>query len=202
MFDRPAKKKMSGLRATARLATLAAYATGLAAFVACATAPDDGFLPVIVESPAPHSSAKGFAPKQGDRVSKVYIRPDKKGRWPLVANAGESFAFPPEEGIVSWYGYDHIGRKTATGEWFNPQAMTAAHKTLPFGTIVRVTRLDTGHSVEVEINDRGPYIDGRIIDLARKPAAKMDLLNKGIAPCKVEVLKYPLVEMAGPRGNG
>ena len=67
--------------------------------------------------------------------------------------------------------------------------MTAAHKTLPMGTVVRVTRLDTNRSVVVTINDRGPYIDGRIIDLARKPARKLDLLDKGIAPCRVEVEK-------------
>lgn len=93
-----------------------------------------------------------------------------------------------QEGIVSWY--DEC-EWTAMGTRFDPEGMTAAHKTLPFGTWVRVTRLDTFHSVVVEINDRGPFIEGRIIDLARRPAREMDLLIKGIAPCRVEVLHEP-----------
>lgn len=93
-----------------------------------------------------------------------------------------------QEGIVSWY---DESKWTAMGTRFDPEQMTAAHKTLPFGTRVRVTRLDTFHSVVVEINDRGPFIEGRIIDLARKPAREMDLLIKGIAPCRVEVLHLP-----------
>lgn len=93
-----------------------------------------------------------------------------------------------QEGIVSWY--DEC-EWTAMGTRFDPEQMTAAHKTLPFGTLVRVTRLDTFHSVVVEINDRGPFIEGRIIDLARRPAREMDLLIKGIAPCRVEVIRMP-----------
>lgn len=93
-----------------------------------------------------------------------------------------------QEGIASWY---DEGELTAMGTRFDPEQMTAAHKTLPFGTIVRVTRLDTWHSVIVQINDRGPFIEGRIIDLARRPAREMDLLHKGIAPCRVEVIRYP-----------
>lgn len=120
----------------------------------------------------------------------------------MVANVGPGYAYPPEDGIVSWYGYDHIGRQTATGAWFNPEAMTAAHKTLPFGTIVRVTRMDTSQSIIVTINDRGPYVEGRIIDLSRRAAKNLDLLGTGVTRCRVEVLKYPLVETTGPTGNG
>lgn len=93
-----------------------------------------------------------------------------------------------QEGVVSWY---DESKWTAMGTRFDPEQMTAAHKTLPFGTLVRVTRLDTFHSVVVEINDRGPFIEGRIIDLARRPAREMELLIKGIAPCRVEVLRMP-----------
>lgn len=182
-----------------RGAALVAFAGALAGFVACATAPEKGFLPVVIESPASYSEPKGF--KEENRVSRLYIRPEH-GRWPMIRNAGEGYAFAPEQGVVSWYGYDHIGRRTSEGGWFDPQAMTAAHKTLPFGTLVRVTRLDTGASVEVTINDRGPFVQGRVIDLARKPAGKLGLIDDGIAPCQIEVLKYPLVEMAGPTGNG
>ena len=96
-----------------------------------------------------------------------------------------------EQGVASWY---EESQMTASGGWFNPEAMTAAHKTLPFGSIVRVTRLDTRESVVVQINDRGPFVEGRVIDLARKPARKLGMLAKGIAPCRVEVL-------SGPGGN-
>ncbi len=93
-----------------------------------------------------------------------------------------------QEGIVSWY---EESQWTAMGTRFDPEQMTAAHKTLPFGTMVRVTRLDNRRSVVVQINDRGPFIEGRIIDLARRPAREMDLLVKGVAPCRVEVVYLP-----------
>ena len=104
-----------------------------------------------------------------------------------------------EEGVVSWYGYDHIGRRTASMAWFNPERLTAAHKSLPLGSVVRVTRLDNGLSVRVTINDRGPYIEGRIIDLSRRAAKELDLIEKGIAPCRVEVLRPPLRGKGGAR---
>ena len=77
---------------------------------------------------------------------------------------------------------------TATGEHFNKRAMTAAHKTLPFGTRVKVTRVDTGDSVVVRINDRGPYIAGRIIDLSEKAAENLGMTDVGISPVRLEVL--------------
>lgn len=93
-----------------------------------------------------------------------------------------------EEGIVSFYGKS---RKTASGQKFDPNAMTAAHKSLPFGTIVQVTRLDTLQSVIVRITDRGPYIKGRIIDLATAPARLLNLTEKGITRCRIDVLRFP-----------
>lgn len=93
-----------------------------------------------------------------------------------------------QEGIVSWYDESEL---TAMGTRYDPDRMAAAHKTLPFGTVVRVTRMDTRDSVVVEINDRGPWIEGRIIDLARRPAQEINLIQKGIAPCRVEVLHRP-----------
>jgi rare lipoprotein A len=105
------------------------------------------------------------------------------------ASAGE---FPAQTGVASWYGFDFVFRSTASGERFNPLAMTAAHRTLPFGTLVRVTRLDTGASVTVRINDRGPFVEGRIIDLARRPAGQIGVLRIGTARCRLEVLRVPL----------
>jgi rare lipoprotein A len=184
------------------MAVASGFCSAVALFISCATAPEKGFLPLVIEPPVAYSEPRGFTGADAS-TSKVYIRNEsKKGEWPMARNAGASFAYEPEEGVISWYGYDHIGRKTADGGYFNPEEMVAAHKELPFGTVVRVTRLDNGDSVVVTIKDRGPYIDGRIIDLSRKAAKELGLLNKGIAKGRVEVLRYPLVEKRGPRGNG
>jgi len=95
---------------------------------------------------------------------------------PLAANA--------QSGIASVYAYS--GGETASGEHASPQAMTAAHKSLPFGSKVRVTNLRNGHSAVVRINDRGPFVRGRIIDVT--PAAAHALGFSGLAPVKVEVV--------------
>ena len=92
-------------------------------------------------------------------------------------------------GTASWYGPGFHGKKTANGETFNQNAMTAAHKTLPFNTKVRVTDLDTKKSVVVRINDRGPYAKGRIIDLSKKAAEKLGMKDKGHARVKLDILK-------------
>jgi len=91
-----------------------------------------------------------------------------------------------EVGYASWYGGKFQGRQTASGEKFDTKKLTAAHKTLPFGKIVRVTNLENNLSVEVRINDRGPFIEGRIIDLSRAAADVIGMAGKGIALVKVE----------------
>jgi rare lipoprotein A len=91
-------------------------------------------------------------------------------------------------GVASFYGYDGSGNQTATGERFNPEAMTAAHRHLPFGTKVRVTNTRNGQSVIVRINDRGPFIRGRVIDLSYGAARIIGMIGRGVAPVKVEVL--------------
>ena len=88
-------------------------------------------------------------------------------------------------GVASFYWEP---QRVASGGWFNPSAMTAAHRTLPFGTRVRVTHLSSGRSVEVKINDRGPYIAGRIIDLSKAAAGVIGMTQQGIARVAVEVL--------------
>jgi len=92
------------------------------------------------------------------------------------------------QGVASYYGGKFHGRKTASGERFNKWAMTAAHKTRPLGTKVRVTNLRNGESVEVKINDRGPYIKGRVIDLSRGAAEEIGMVHAGTAKVKVEVI--------------
>jgi len=82
--------------------------------------------------------------------------------------------------MASYYADKYIGRKTSNGEKFKQNKLTAAHKTLPFGTKVKVTNLSNGQSVKVRINDRGPFIQGRIIDLSKKAAKKIDMVNTGV----------------------
>lgn len=96
-----------------------------------------------------------------------------------------------ETGIASWYGPGFHGRTTANGETYDMEAMTAAHLTLAFGTVVRVDNLDNGRSIRVRINDRGPYVDGRIIDLSRRAARELGMLEAGIARVRVTVVETP-----------
>src|SRR5215813_8102774 len=94
------------------------------------------------------------------------------------------------QGVASYYAEPYNGRKTASGEIFDSyNAMTAAHKTLPFDTVVRVHNLNNGEEVDVRINDRGPFVKGRVIDLSLAAAKEIDLVRAGIAPVKLEVLK-------------
>ena len=89
------------------------------------------------------------------------------------------------EGQASYYGAKHQGKRTASGERFDQNQLTAAHRTLPFGTLVRVTNLNNDKSVIVRINDRGPFTRNRIIDLSRKAAQQLDMLRTGVAPVRV-----------------
>jgi rare lipoprotein A len=93
-----------------------------------------------------------------------------------------------EKGIASWYGEPYHGRRTASGEIYDMHELTAAHKTLAFGSVVKVSRRDTGADVKVRINDRGPFIEGRIIDLSFAAAKKIDLDVDGVAPVKIKVV--------------
>lgn len=89
-------------------------------------------------------------------------------------------------GFASWYGRHHHGHRTASGERFNMHALTAAHRTLDFDTVVRVTRLDTGQTVTVRINDRGPYVRGRVIDLSAAAAHALEIAEDGEAEVRIE----------------
>ena len=93
-----------------------------------------------------------------------------------------------ETGQASWYGKAHQGELTASGERFDMHALTAAHRTLPFGTIVRVTHLKSGKSVNVRINDRGPFRGGRIIDLSYEAARRLGIVDRGTARVELTVV--------------
>lgn len=92
------------------------------------------------------------------------------------------------DGMASYYGGRFHGRRTASGQRFNQNALTAAHRSLRFGTRVRVTNARNGRSVVVTINDRGPYARGRVIDLSRAAAGKLGMLSTGVAPVRLEVI--------------
>ena len=140
---------------------LAATLAGTLIFGACATAP------------APR--AKPPAPLRGGPVA-----------LPSPAPIGVA-----EVGLASWYGREHHGKRTASGEPFDMEAFTAAHRSLPFGTWVRVTHLATWHAVTVRINDRGPWVGGRVIDLSRRAAHALGILADGVARVRLEVFGQP-----------
>jgi rare lipoprotein A len=96
-----------------------------------------------------------------------------------------------EEGIASWYGIPYHGRRAANGEIYDMHKMTAAHRTLPFDTIVRVTNVKNGKQTEVRINDRGPFVDGRVIDLSFAAAKEIDAVAAGVVPVRLELLQGP-----------
>lgn len=94
-----------------------------------------------------------------------------------------------EKGKASYYADKFKGRPTASGEKYSPGKLTAAHKKLPFGTMVKVTNVKNGKSVKVIINDRGPFVKGRIIDLSKAAAKKIDLIKDGVTDVEIKVLK-------------
>ena len=125
------------------------------------------------------------------------FRPNTALRAALIVSAllaGSGYAAAQERGVqtisgpASWYGPGFHGRQTANGERFDQNGLTAAHRTLPFGTKVRVINRRTGKSVVVRINDRGPYHGNRVIDLSRGAAQAVGLTASGVAPVTIEVL--------------
>jgi rare lipoprotein A len=105
--------------------------------------------------------------------------------YPTIVNAGDTF-----QGTASWYGPNFHGKLTSNGERYDMWAMTAAHKTLPMNTIVKVINLRNGKSTVVRINDRGPFVSNRIIDLSKAAATKIDMIGTGTAPVKLVVLGF------------
>lgn len=140
-------------------------------------------LPVTAPSPVPPTE-----PGQ-PRPYRVF------GQWyhPMADASGYE-----EEGLASWYGEEFHGRRTSSGEIYDMHAMTAAHKTLPLGTYVRVHNLSNNRSVDLRINDRGPFVKGRIIDLSYSAAEALDVVRPGTAPVRVVALGAPMA----PSGPG
>ncbi len=100
-----------------------------------------------------------------------------------------------QSGIASWYGREEQGKPTANGERFDRHEMTAASRQLPFNTVVRVTNENNGRSVQVRINDRGPWVKNRVLDLSEAAADTLDMKSSGTAPVKIQIVEPP------PAGN-
>ena len=143
-----------------------------------------GFLLVFLVAgcAGPHTDV---TPKQEVRVLRSGAAPKQQ----FAAARGTTSASVPLEGTASYYGPGFDGKKTASGETFSKNAMTAAHRTLPFGTKVRVTSLKSGKSVVVRINDRHPGTKGRVIDLSEGAFKQIAPLEAGIVRVKMEILK-------------
>ena len=103
-----------------------------------------------------------------------------------------------ETGIASWYGVPYDGRPAASGEIYDMNQLTAAHRTLPFGALVEVTDLENGKQVDVRITDRGPFVDGRVIDLSLAAARELDMLRAGIARVRLKVISIAAPEVDPP----
>jgi len=121
----------------------------------------------------------------------VESQPPKPKHAPAAKSRSTTAAGPSQTGLASWYGQRYHGRRTASGERFNMNAATAAHPTLPFGTHVRVTNLANGRSTVLRINDRGPFVKRRIIDVSRAAAGKLGFINDGLTRVRVQVVSSP-----------
>jgi rare lipoprotein A len=152
-----------------RLARAAAVAGAAAALAACASTPG---------APAP---GRSYTNAEGQKVGKPY---EVNGRWYTPREQPHY----DEVGTASWYGYQHEGRPTANGEVFHKDVVSAAHKTLPLPSIVEVTNLSNGKKLRVRINDRGPFVDGRIIDLSQEAARRLGFEGQGVTKVRVRYL--------------
>ncbi|BAM90115.1 RlpA family protein [Bradyrhizobium oligotrophicum S58] len=154
-----------------------------ATLTACARSPDVG-----------GGLAKGAAGQQAALTQTAPAQPAPQASpipqttVPPVASAPPRRPRYVPRGLASYY---TAPQPTANGEVFDTTAMTAAHRSLPFGTRLRVTRLDTGRAVTVRINDRGPYVDGRVVDLSYAAAAALDMVDSGLANVRLDVVRWP-----------
>jgi rare lipoprotein A len=144
------------------------------------------FLVAVFASGCAHQTPRASAPPPAPTTSPA-PEPTPAPR-PADEPKDEAKKGKTEKGLASWYGEPYHGRRTASGEIYDMHEMTAAHRTLPFGTVVKVERRDTGVDVKVRVNDRGPFVRGRIIDLSWAAAKKIGLDRDGVAPVKVVVV--------------
>jgi rare lipoprotein A len=133
----------------------------------------------------------GFRPPVPPATTHAEKR-EPSGDLDFVRQAGAPPSAPDQVGLATWYGAKFAGKKTASGERFDPRKYTAAHRKLPFGTWVEVRRVETGRTVRVRINDRGPWgRKKRIIDLSQKAAAELGIVEAGVARVEIRVVRRP-----------
>lgn len=142
--------------------------------------------PVPEGTPPAVAEKEPTEPPESSSIPETEVTPDSK---PVLV----------ETGIASWYGAPYHNRRGSNGEVYDMNAMTAAHRTLPLGSIVRVTNTPSGKSAVVRITDRGPFIEGRIIDLSQAAAKQIGLVQKGTGQVRIEVLKTPQPIESGGR---
>src|SRR5437660_1692510 len=146
--------------------------------------------PVAIRTSSPRSSSSTTSSSSASTATAPHKRTTRTTD-PLAP------PFTTEIGIASWYGYPFHGRAAANGEIYDMEKLTAAHRTLPFGTWVRVTNTTNNKTVDVRIIDRGPFIAGRIIDLSHAAAQSIELIGPGIAQVRIDVISALAVEIAG-----
>jgi len=143
--------------------------------------------PPAIEPETPAAEPPVPAPDQ-DKEQVATVQPQHDAEPSFPKNAKPIFT---ETGLASWYGPPYNKRRGSNGEIYDMNAMTAAHRTLPLGSIVRVTNEQTGHSAIVRITDRGPFIEGRVLDLSLAAAKKTDVWRAGVAKVRLDVLDTP-----------
>src|SRR5215469_15138134 len=162
-----------------------------------------------VQVPLPPPAESTTPPVAGDReqpAATASDHPSHPSKETAKDKVEETLTIPAdavplstETGLASWYGAPYHNRRGSNGEVYNMNAMTAAHRTLPLGSIVRVTNVKTGHAALVRITDRGPFVQGRILDLSLAAAKKVDVWQPGLAQVKVEVMQTPTPLETGGR---
>lgn len=144
----------------------------------------NNYTPKEYSSDKNHYNSKPYKKKYSHPTMRPYVVRGIRYH-PTVVSVGDKF-----RGNASWYGPNFHGKLTSNGERYNMWAMTAAHKTLPMNTIVKVTNLRNNKSIVVRINDRGPFVATRIIDLSKAAASKINMIGHGTAPVKLEILGF------------
>jgi len=155
---------------------------------------------IAMLSAADHSAALAATEKKASPQPTIAKNAVKSPGKPATKAKSATKSKKPfqQVGTASWYGPGLRGHKTASGEVLNPNALTAAHRSLPLDSKVRVTNLENGKSVDVVVNDRGPYFPGRVIDLSVRAAERLDIREQGLAKVRIEALTPEQVALVPP----
>jgi rare lipoprotein A len=131
----------------------------------------------------------------------IALSPKSEARVSVSLELTRSSPLPKQQhqiGVASWYGRDFQGKTTASGETFDPNGFTAAHPTLPFGTTIRVTNLKNSKNLLLRVNDRGPVLGRRLIDVSWAAAKRLGFVHSGVTPVRVEIVAYPKWSISPP----